>query len=184
MEPQLDVKLPLTYQKAEVIYKLTFFFARTYLEKDDPVAIQMLLAARGAMLNIAKANAAAATSADVEIQLTNLARARLIKLRADYKDFLNSRQLQTWEKDSKEATDFRQQSKDTSLGSAWYLGVAKESSLETQANMCLCLLYQLDCLLQWQLRAREKEFLIRGISKERVFAVRAQARQKSQRSRN
>jgi len=182
MKPRRDVKIPLTYQKAEVIYKLTFFFARTYLEKDDSAIHQMLLTARSAMLYIAKANAAAATSAEMEIQLTQLAKARLIKLRMEYRDYLSTRQMQIWEKDSDEAIEFRQKSKDSSLASTWYVGVAKESPPETVANMCLCLLHQADCLLQWQLTSLEKNFLERNRLKEQILVARVQSRQKSLKS--
>ena len=170
--PNRDVKIPLSYQKAEIIYKLTFFFARTYLGKDDPIATQMLLTARSAMLHIAKANAAAATSVEMELKLTNLAKTKLAKLRTDYKDFLSARQLPIWEKDSKAVTDFRQKSKDPSLSLAWYVEAAKGHSPEAAANMCISLLYQADCLLLWQLRAREKEFLRRGRTMGRMFASR------------
>jgi len=184
LKPRGDFKTLLTYQKAEIIYDLTFFFAHAYLGKGDRTVDQMIQAARSGKQNIAEASAAAATSAETEIKLTNVAKASLIELRLDYEDFLRVRQLRVWEKDSKEATYLRKKSQDTSLTSAWYVGIAKERPPETIANMCLCLLHQADYLLQRQLAMLERQFLEQGGFKERMFAARIQSRQNSQRSQN
>jgi len=182
VKPRGDFKTLLTYQKAEIIYDLTFHFAHTHLGKGDRTVDQMIQAARSGKQNIAEASAAAVTSAETEIKLTNVAKASLTELRLDYEDFLRVRQLRIWEKDSKEATYLRNKSRDAALTSAWYVGVAKERPPETVANMCLCLLYQADYLLQRQLAALEENFLAQGGFKERMFAARQQSRSKSQNS--
>jgi S23 ribosomal protein. len=177
LKPRGDFKTLLTYKKAEIIYDLTFHFAHTHLEKGDRTIDQMIQAARSGKQNIAEASAAAATSAETEIKLTNVAKASLVELRIDYEDFLRTRRLRIWEKDSTESAYLRDKSRDASLASEWYVGIAETRPAETVANMCLCLLHQADYLLQRQLTSLEKSFLANGGFKERMFTARLDARQ-------
>jgi len=52
--------------------------------------------------NIAEGSKASGTSKEMEIKLTNVARASLEELLIDYRDFLRVRDHAIWEKDSKE----------------------------------------------------------------------------------
>src|SRR6516165_6355458 len=52
----------LSYQKAEVIYDLTFHFCHRFLSKGDRTIDQMIQAARSGKQNIADGSAAAGTS--------------------------------------------------------------------------------------------------------------------------
>ena len=178
LKPRGDFKNLLTYKKAEIIYDLTFHFAHTHLAKGDRTIDQMIQAVRSGKQNIAEANAAAATSAETEIKLTNVAKASLVELLVDYEDFLRTRQFRIWEKDSTEAAYLRDKSRDESLTPEWYVEIAKTRPAETVANMCLCLLHQADYLLQRQLSALEKSFLANGGFKERMYAARMEARKK------
>src|SRR6476469_6054544 len=81
----------LGYQKAEVIYDLTFRFCRRFLAKGDRTSDQMVQAARSGKQNIAEGSKAARTSSETEIKLTNVARASLEELLTDYQDFLRVR---------------------------------------------------------------------------------------------
>ena len=81
----------LSYQKAEVIYDLTFRFCQRFLAKGDRTIDQMVQAARSGKQNIAEGSQAAGTSKEMEIKLTNVARASLEELLADYQDFLRVR---------------------------------------------------------------------------------------------
>ena len=63
----------------------------------------MIQAARSGKQNIVEASKAAVTPKESEIKLTNVARASLEELLVDYRDFLRVRDLQAWEKDSREA---------------------------------------------------------------------------------
>ena len=87
MKPRGDFKTLLTYQKAEILYDLTFYFANAHLSKFDRTVDQMIQAARSGKQNIAEASTAAVTSAETEIKLTNVAKASLVELRIDYEDF-------------------------------------------------------------------------------------------------
>lgn len=175
LAPRGDFRNLLTYQKAEILYDLTFYFAHAHLSKFDRTVDQMVQAARSGKQNIAEASAAAVTSAETEIKLTNVAKASLIELCIDYEDYLRVRELRCWEKDSKEACYLREKSRKEST-SIWYLEIAKSRPAETTANMCICLLHQADYLLQHQLEALEKKFLAQGGFKEKMFAARMQER--------
>ena len=175
MKPRGDFKTLLTYQKAEILYDLTFYFAHTHLSKFDRTVDQMVQAARSGKQNIAEASAAAVTSAETEIKLTNVAKASLVELRIDYEDYLRVREQRLWEKDSKEALCVREKSR-KATDSAWYLEIAKTRPAETTANICICLLHQVDYLLQRQLESLEEKFLSQGGFKEKMFTARLQAR--------
>src|SRR5476649_849639 len=93
----------LSYQKAEVVYDLTYRFCRRFLAKGDRTIDQMVQAARSGKQNILEGSKASGTSKEMEIKLTNVARASLEELLADYRDFLRVRDFPIWAKDSKEA---------------------------------------------------------------------------------
>ncbi len=58
----------------------------------------MIQAARSGKQNIIEGSMASATSKETEIKLTNVARASLEELLADYRDFLRTRKLAIWDK--------------------------------------------------------------------------------------
>src|SRR5436309_10718105 len=93
----------LSYQKAEVVYDLTFRFCQRFLNRGDRTIDQMVQAARSGNQNIVEGSKASGTSKEMEIKLTNVARASLEELLVDYRDFLRVRDLPLWDKDSKEA---------------------------------------------------------------------------------
>ncbi len=93
----------LSYQKAAVVYDLTFRFCKRFLNKGDRTIDQMVQAARSGKQNIVEGSKASGTSKEMEIKLTNVARASLEELLEDYRDFLRVRDLTIWDKDSKEA---------------------------------------------------------------------------------
>jgi hypothetical protein len=77
LRPRGDYQTLLSYQKAEVVYDLTFRFAHKYLSKGDRTVDQMIQSARSGKQNIAEGSKAALTSKETEIKLTNVARASL-----------------------------------------------------------------------------------------------------------
>src|SRR5215212_2350501 len=103
LPPRGNYRALLSYQKAEVVYDLTFRFCHRFLARGDRTIDQMIQAARSGKQNIAEGSKAAATSSEMEIKLTNVARASLEELLVDYQDFLRVRDLRLWDKDSKEA---------------------------------------------------------------------------------
>src|SRR5271168_429200 len=93
----------LSYQKAEIVYDVTYSFCHRFLKKGDRTIDQMIQAARSGKQNIVEGSQASGTSKEMEIKLTNVARASLEELLVDYRDFLCVRDHAIWKKDSKEA---------------------------------------------------------------------------------
>jgi four helix bundle protein len=103
LPPHGNYSALLSYQKAEVIYDLTFRFCERFLHRGDRTIDQMVQAARSGKQNIAEGSKASGTSKEMEIKLTNVARASLEELLIDYGDYLRVRDLKLWDKNSKEA---------------------------------------------------------------------------------
>ena len=93
----------LSYQKAEIVYDLTFRFCERFLNYKDRTIDQMVQAARSGKQNIAEGSKAAKTFSEMELKLTNVARASLEELLLDFQDYLRTRNHPIWDKDSKEA---------------------------------------------------------------------------------
>ena len=72
-----DYRSLLSFQKAEVVYDITFRFAHKFLAKGDRTIDQMIQAARSGKKNILEGSKAGTTSKETEIKLTNIARASL-----------------------------------------------------------------------------------------------------------
>lgn len=93
----------LSYQKAEIVFDATVYFCDRFIGKRSRTHDQMVQAARSGKQNIVEGSMASATSKETEIKLTNVARASLEELLADYQDFLRVRGLRLWDKGSAEA---------------------------------------------------------------------------------
>ena len=167
-----------SYQKAQIVYDATACFCARFLDKRDRTIDQMVQAARSGKQNIVKGSMASGTSKEMEIKLMNVARASLEELLEDYRDFLRTRGLRLWDKESKEALFVRN------------LGAKKDASYETYrtyfetrppevcANIAICLIHQANYLLDQQIRALEKEFLEKGGLREAMTRARLTARAK------
>lgn len=165
----------IAFQKAQCIYDITYYFAHTHLLKGDRTIDQMVQAARSGRQNIAEGSAAAATSAETEIKLINVARASLQELLLDYEDFLRVRNLSLWDMNSEKAVVTRRvcaQHND----SAYYLEKIKERSAETTANIAVTLIHQTDVFLRKLLDRLQQDFLKNGGIKEQMYRARVEYR--------
>jgi four helix bundle suffix protein len=97
----------LSYRKAEIVYDATVFFCERYIDRFSRTRDQMVQAARSGKQNIVEGSMASGTSKEMEIKLTNVARASLEELLEDYRDFLRTRGLRLWDKGSREAVFVR-----------------------------------------------------------------------------
>src|SRR5450830_514257 len=86
LQPRGDYHTLLSFQKAEVVYDITFRFAHKYLAKGDRTVDQMIQSARSGKKNILEGSKAAPTSKEMELKLTGVARASLEELLDDYLD--------------------------------------------------------------------------------------------------
>ena len=119
---------------------------------------------------------ASGTSKETEIKLINVARASLEELLTDYRDFLRTRELPLWDKDSKPARAVRRLGSKENRSYAVYKPYIEERSPETVANMIICLIHQANYLLNRQIRQLEKDFLEHGGLRERMYHARVKAR--------
>ena len=136
-------------------------------------------------------------SKETGIKLTNVARASLEELLEDYRDFLRTRGLRLWAKESREALFVRRlgRSGHRANGTDEDQGLQRfyraQESYETYrpfietrppevvANILICLIHQANYLLDRQLAQLEQAFLKEGGLRERMTRARLAARNKS-----
>ena len=172
LPPRGDYHTLLSFQKAEIIYDLTFRFAHKFLSKGDRTIDQMIQSARSGKKNILEGSKAALTSKETEIKLTNVARASLEELLDDYLDYLRARDLPIWDKDAKEAQYVRRLGRKTPQTFEDYRKFVETRPPEVIANIALCLIHQTNYLLDQQLRRLEKDFVEGGGLRERMTRAR------------
>src|SRR5438128_1854475 len=164
----------LSYQKAEVVYDLTYRFCQRFLNRGDRTIDQMVQAARSGKQNIAEGSKASGTSKEMEIKLTNVARASLEELLVDYRDFLRVRDLRLWNKDSKEANFVRKLGRGPHVTYETYREFCETRPAEVVANIAICLIHQANYLLDRQIRRLERDFIKEGGIRERMTKARLQ----------
>jgi len=166
----------LSYQKAEVIYDLTFRFCERFLKRGDRTIDQMVQAARSGKQNIIEGCAASGTSKEMELKLTNVARASLAELLADYEDYLRVRDHPQWAKDSREALFVRRLGNRSHTTYETYRTYVETRPAQIIANIAICLIHQANYLLDQQIRRLERDFLKEGGLRERMTRARLQSR--------
>ncbi len=170
----------LSFQKAEVVYDLTFRFAHKYLSKGDRTIDQMIQSARSGKKNILEGSKASKTSSEMELKLTNVARASLEELLDDYRDYLRARDLPIWDKESKEAQYVRRLGRKTPQTYELYREFFETRPPEIVTNIALCLIHQTNYLVDQQIKRLEKDFLKNGGLRERMTRARLEARARQQ----
>ncbi len=161
----------LSYQKADVIYQITFDFCARFLSKGDRTIDQMVQAARSGKQNIIEGCAASSTSAKTEIKLVNVAKASLKELLEDYEDYLKTRHHRQWDKGSNEYETMRRLGREHN-DAEFFMNLTATRPAETIANMTIILINQADYLLFRQLERLEKDFLEKGGFSERMSSLR------------
>ncbi len=177
LPPHGNYRELLSFQKAEIVYDITHRFAHTYLAKGDRTIDQMVQAARSGKQNILEGSKAAVTSKEMELKLTNVARASLEELLADYRDYLRVRDLKVWPKDSKEALYVRKLGSTSPQSYETYRPFVETRPPEVIANIAICLIHQANYLLDQQISRLEQDFLKEGGLRERMTKARLQSRQ-------
>jgi four helix bundle suffix protein len=166
------------FQKAEVVYDLTVRFARKYLGRGDRTVDQMVQAARSGKKNLLEGSKASKTSKEMEIKLTNVARASLEELLDDYLDYLRSRDLPLWPKDSREALYARRLGTKQPQSYELYREIFETRPPKVVANIAICLINQANYLIDRQIARLEKDFLEQGGLRERMTRARLEQRAK------
>ena len=170
-----------SFQKAEIVYDVTFRFCGRFLEKSDRTIGQMVQAARSGKQNIVEGASASGGSKEMEIKLTKVARASLDELLEDYGDFLRVRDLKIWDKASKEALFVRKLGGKAGANFETFRAFVETRSGEVVANIAICLIHQANYLLDQQVRRLQQDFLKEGGIRERMTKARLEARERERR---
>ncbi len=168
----------LSYRKSEVIYDFTFRFCERHLKRGDRTIDQMVQAARSGKQNIAEGSKALVTSTEMELKLTNVARASLEELLLDYQDYLRVRDHKFWEKYSVEARYVRKLGRQPEESFESYREFIDTRAPEVLANIAICLIHQANYLLDQQIRRLEKDFLEKGGLRENMTRARIEHRRR------
>jgi four helix bundle suffix protein len=169
----------ITYQKSEIIYDGTIYFTRRFFTKFDRTIDQMVQAARSGKQNIVEASMASGTSKEMEIKLTNVARASLEELKIDFQDFLRTNKLPIWDKDHRLTTRFREINKTPNATYQTYQKAIENEQPEICANSMICLINIVSYLLAQQIKSLEIAFINEGGLKERMTRARIEHRNKN-----
>jgi four helix bundle suffix protein len=166
----------LSYQKAQIVYDATVYFCGRFLKRSDRTHDQMIQAARSGKQNIVEGSQASGTSREMEIKLTNVARASLEELLEDYRDFLRTRNLEEWPKDHPYARRLRElnQTPDASY-ETFRKGIEHEDPVIC-VNVIIGLIKVTTYLLDRQIKAQERAFLKEGGLREAMTRARLAAR--------
>ena len=170
-----NYKRLLSYQKADVIFQITYYFCHRYLAYGDRTKDQMIQAARSGKQNIIEGCAASATSAKTEIKLVNVAKASLKELLEDYEDYLKTHNKPQWSKGGIEYEAMRRLGREHNEA-RFFMTLIESRPPETIANMAIILINQADYLLFKQLKRLSEDFLTNGGFSERMHALRSKNR--------
>lgn len=166
----------LSYQKALAVYDATVRFCERFMDRRDRTVDQMTQAARSGKQNIVEGSLASGTSKETEIKLMNVARASLEELLEDYRDFLRTRGMVLWDKESREARFVRRLGANSDTSYETYRTYINTRPPEVVANIIICLIHQANYLLDRQIRQLEQAFLKEGGLRERMTRARLEAR--------
>jgi four helix bundle suffix protein len=168
----------ITYQKSEIIYDGTIYFTKRFFEKYDRTIGQMVQAARSGKQNIVEASMASGTSKEMEIKLTNVARASLEELKIDFQDFLRTNKLPIWDKEHRLVARLRELNKIPNATYETFRKGIENESPEICANVMIGLISVVSYLLSKQIKALEIAFMNEGGLKEKMTKARIERRKK------
>lgn len=168
-----------SYQKAEIVFDGTAYFTNRFFHKYDRTIGQMVQAARSGKQNIAEGSMASGTSKEMEIKLTNVAKASQEELLLDYEDFLRVRKLPIWEKDHRLVARVRELNKSTPKPTyETFRKAIEHESPEICANVMITLINITTYLLGQQVKKLEAKFIKEGGLRERMTKARLEMRKK------
>ncbi len=169
----------LSYKKAEIVYDATVYFCERFIDRRSRTYDQMVQAARSGKQNIIEGSMASGTSKETEIKLTNVARASLEELLADYRDFLRTRSLHEWTKDDPQVQRLRELNRIPDATFETFRKGIENADPAISANVIIGLIRVTSYLLDRQLKQLEEAFLKEGGLRERMTRARVEARKKN-----
>ncbi len=162
----------LSYQKAEIVFDATVYFCSRFLEKKDRTYDQMIQAARSGKQNIIEGSMASGTSKEMEIKLTNVARASMEELLTDYRDFLRSHNIKEWTKDHPYSQRLSELIRTRNATYETFRKGIEHSDPAICANVIIGLIRVTSYLLDHQIRRLERDFIAQGGMRERMTEAR------------
>ncbi|MFW6324332.1 MAG: four helix bundle suffix domain-containing protein [Desulfovibrionales bacterium] len=138
----------------------------------------MVQASRSGKQNIIEGSMASGTSKKTEIKLTNVARASLEELLADYRDFLRIRGLEEWTMDHPYALRLRELVRTRDADYQTFRKGIEHPDPAICANVIIGLIKVTNALLDRQLRQLEQDFVLEGGLSERMLQARLSERKK------
>lgn len=168
----------LSYQKAEIVYDATVYFCGRFIDKRSRTHDQMIQAARSGKQNIIEGSMASGTSKETEIKLTNVARASLEELLADYRDFLRTHGLAEWTKEDPHVQRLRALNRIPDSTFETFRKGVENADPAISGNVIIGLIRVTSYLLDRQLKQLEDAFLKEGGLRERMTRARLEARKR------
>ncbi|MBD5252933.1 MAG: four helix bundle protein [Barnesiella sp.] len=159
------------YKLAEIIHDLTFIFTEKYIERGNRTKDQMIQAARSGKQNIAEGSEASVTSKETEIKLTNVAKASLEELLIDFEDYLRQHGFEKWDKDHPRLALMKTYVRSRRFMDNPLEYIHKMNSGEF-CNLCITLINQATYMLRRLLETQQKQFLLEGGIKEKMYRAR------------
>lgn len=173
----------LSYQKAVIVFDGTVRFCERFVSKRDRTYDQMIQAARSGKQNIGEGSQASGTSKEMEIKLTNVARASLEELLIDYRDFLRLRGLEEWTRDHPYTKRLRELNRQPGADYETFKKGIEHPDPAIAANVMIGLIKLTNYLLDRQIEHLEKAFVEEGGMRERMTRARLVERAKQKRTR-
>ena len=169
----------ICYQKAVIVYDLTYWFCERYMERSkDRTVDQMVQAARSGKQNIVEGITDGAASKESELKLLKVAAGSLHELHEDYDDWLRTHLQPIWAKDSVEMKALWAIGKEHS-DSEYFMQLARTRPPQTTANIARGMTEQAIFFLDRLIQSKVKQFVENGGLKEQIYRVRQQYRQQS-----
>ena len=170
-----DYKRLLCYQKALVVYDLTYHFCSRFLKSGDRTIDQMIQAARSGKQNIVEGYGNLATSKEMGIKLLKVSHGSHMELLEDYYDYIRVRGMRIWDRESKEAKAMSELGK-TNSDSQYFVSLAESRTDETVANMTIILIKQCMILTQKYIERTIENFTHEGGFREKMTKIRLDTR--------
>lgn len=174
--PHGGYKKLLSYQKSEIVYDGTVWFCDRFIDRRSRTHDQMVQAARSGKQNIVEASMASGTSKEMELKLTNVARASLEELLVDYRDFLRTRGLKEWPKDHRYTVRLRALNRVPGATYDTFRKGIENPDPAIAVNVLIGLIRVTSYLLDRQIRQLEQAFVREGGLRERMTRARLEER--------
>lgn len=178
-----NYRILLTYQLALKISVITEIFVERFLQRGSRTIDQMQQAARSCKQNIVEGSAAAPTSKETEIKLTNVARVSLCELQEDYTDYLQFHELALWQKDHPRVKKLREYVRSDRFERE-YVELCRRLPSEEFCDLAITLIIQTEYLLDRMIAAQQRRFLENGGIREAMSGARREYRARNQKNWN